>query len=186
MPAARSRLMPRPATRGCGSRQPTTTLAIPASIKASAQGPVRPRKLQGSRVVAIDAPRSDRSPCRFREFSIATISACGPPGGLVVPRPRISSPRKTTAPTLGFGCVRPSPLRAADSAAFIIFSSRARSAAPRRERPALRGLILVPATVGPCRSDRPAPTRHARPLRPLRHRRVLRSPRRRPRSHSDY
>jgi hypothetical protein len=50
MPAARSRSIPSPATRGLGSTLQHTTRRMPAAISASAQGGVRPVWLQGSRV----------------------------------------------------------------------------------------------------------------------------------------
>ena len=50
MPWARRWAMPCPATRGLGSSKATTTLATPASDKATQQGPVRPVCAQGSSV----------------------------------------------------------------------------------------------------------------------------------------
>src|SRR5207244_6977346 len=78
---------------------PTTTLAIPAAITASAHGPVRPVWLHGSRVHASVAPLV-RSPAALS----ATTSAWGPPGGWVAPSKR-SSPDWMTAPTHGLGAV---------------------------------------------------------------------------------
>jgi hypothetical protein len=50
MPAAANRARPCPATSGFGSRIATTARATPAAIRASAQGGVRPKWLQGSSV----------------------------------------------------------------------------------------------------------------------------------------
>ena len=54
-PAARSRLMPAPLTARLGSPSAMTTRAMPASIKASAQGGVRPWCEQGSSVTTRSA-----------------------------------------------------------------------------------------------------------------------------------
>ncbi len=50
--------MPSPATRGSGSMVPTTTLATPAATRASTQGGVRPKNVQGSRVTITVPPRA--------------------------------------------------------------------------------------------------------------------------------
>ena len=49
-PAACRRASPWPATSGLGSGRAATTLAMPATAKASQQGPVRPWWAQGSSV----------------------------------------------------------------------------------------------------------------------------------------
>ena len=63
IPALRSTVDPRPFTRACGSLQPTITRRMPASIIAFVHGGVRPVKQQGSRVVAMLAPRTFALPC---------------------------------------------------------------------------------------------------------------------------
>ena len=50
IPAARSRAKPCPDTSGLGSAMVETTFLIPAAIKESQHGPVRPWCEQGSRV----------------------------------------------------------------------------------------------------------------------------------------
>ena len=62
--------MPWPVTFGSGSSMATMTRATPASMMASALGPVRRVCEQGSRVVASVAPRA-AAPAASR----ATISA---------------------------------------------------------------------------------------------------------------
>src|SRR5690606_26045353 len=122
MPAARKRSRPRPATLGSGSSIPTTTRAMPASTRASAQGGVPPWCEQGSNVTYMVAPRA-RAPARRS----ASVSACGRPPGCVQPR-AITSPvvsSTITAPTAGFGAVVPSPRRASIRAMSMKRASRA-------------------------------------------------------------
>src|SRR3984893_18016185 len=111
MPAARSRLWPWPATSGLGSSSADTTRAIPAAMTASAQGGVLPWCEQGSSVTYMVAPRAV-SPARRN----ASTSAWGRPPGWVQPRPTMTPSLTITAPTAGFGHVRPSPRLPRDSA----------------------------------------------------------------------
>src|SRR5580693_9112966 len=111
MPAARSRAWPSPATSGLGSSSADTTRAIPAAMTASAQGGDLPWCEQGSSVTYSVAPRP-ASPARRN----ASTSAWGRPPGWVQPRPTMTPSLTITAPTAGFGQVRPSPRRPSDSA----------------------------------------------------------------------
>src|SRR5712671_4287418 len=118
-PAARRRRMPRPWTRGFGSTLPITTRRTPEASTASVHGGVRPWWSQGSSVTYRSAPRA-RSPASRS----ATTSACGPPAFAWWPR-AITSPFDTTsAPTTGFGWVRPRPSSASATASSMSRSSR--------------------------------------------------------------
>ena len=77
MPAARSRAIPRPATRGSGSRQATTTRAGRAAITRSAQGGVFPWWVHGSSVTKrVDPGRGvPRGATRSRSRASAWRSA---------------------------------------------------------------------------------------------------------------
>ena len=105
-PAARSRSTPPPAF-AVGSAQPMTTLLIPASIRAWAQGPVRPVWLQGSSVTTAVPPRPAaclRERARPRRGRRQGAGSRPPPRGH-----RSASSR--TAPTGGLGLVVPSTAR---------------------------------------------------------------------------
>src|SRR5580692_7981095 len=136
MPAARRRAWPSPATSGLGSWSADTTRVMPAAMTASAQGGVLPWCEQGSSVTYSVAPRA-ASPARRK----ASTSAWGRPPGWVQPRPTMTPSLTITAPTAGFGQVRPSPRRPSESASAMKRRSAltcARSPRPRppRVRPA--------------------------------------------------
>ena len=98
---------------GLGSRSPIKTRPMPAEITAAVHGGVRPWWLHGSSVTARVAPRSARAPCRRPARARARRSRRAVrPRGRVHPRPSTRSPRNTTAPTGGFGKVRPDARRA--------------------------------------------------------------------------
>jgi hypothetical protein len=99
-PAAASFLKPSPATRGFGSCIAATTRATPAPMRASAQGGVRPKWLQGSSVTYAVAPRA-ASPAT----ASALASACGRPAASCQPSPTTRPSRASTQPTRGFGVV---------------------------------------------------------------------------------
>ena len=85
-----------------GRRWPPPRASTPAAISASAQGPVRPWWLQGSRVTYAVAPRA-RGPACFR----ATISAWSRRSYSWKPSPTTASSRTSTQPTAGLGEARP-------------------------------------------------------------------------------
>ena len=108
--------MPLPATMGFGSSEPTTTRAMPASRMASVQGGWRPWWQQGSSVTYIVAPAGDSVQC-----ARALRSACASPQRSWKPSPMTRPSFTTTAPTMGFGEVQPTP-RPASSRALRIYS----------------------------------------------------------------
>jgi hypothetical protein len=96
---------------------------MPAAISASVHGPVRPVCAHGSSVTTA-VPPCARSPASRS----AMTSACGPPAGWVAPDPTgAPSPSRITAPTGGFGLVRP----------------RTESASSRARRIAARSAVLT-------------------------------------------
>ena len=92
---------------GLGSSAAMCTLLTPASMRAWAQGGVRPQWGHGSSVTKRSAPLAAAPACRS-----ATISACACPGGCVAPSPTTRPSFTSTAPTGGFGSVRPTAERA--------------------------------------------------------------------------
>ncbi len=118
-PAARSRRIPAPATRTSGSSIATTTRRTPASMSASAHGPVRPTCAQGSRVTTAVAPTAAGPAARN-----ASTSACAPPGGCVAPSPTTTPSTSRTHPTHGFGAARRRAPDASCRARSIASSSR--------------------------------------------------------------
>ena len=104
IPSSRRIPSPRPAAFSVGSSDATTTRAIPASMIASVHGGVRPVWQHGSSETYSVAPRA--SPL---QAASAARSACGPPSSAWKPSPSTSPSRTTTAPTSGFGLVRPRP-----------------------------------------------------------------------------
>ena len=91
--------MPRPATWSSGSSSATTTRVTPASIRAVAQGPVRPWWAQGSRVTYAVAPRAGRRP-RVERGDLGVRAARA---GRWRPPPRPRRRGRRTQPTQGFG-----------------------------------------------------------------------------------
>ena len=87
---------PRRARRGPRSRRRPG--ARPASMSASAHGPVRPTCAQGSRVTTRSHRRRPVPAARS-----ASTSACAPPGGCVAPSPTTTPSTTRTQPTHGFG-----------------------------------------------------------------------------------
>ena len=99
------------APSGFGSSTAATTRAMPASTMRLTHGPVRP---SGSTARACSTA-SRRARAR-RPSSSACTSACGSPARSWKPCPTTTpSADTTTAPTSGFGLVRPRP-RAAETA----------------------------------------------------------------------
>jgi len=142
MPARRSSARPRPRTRGFGSRVPTTTRPSPAATTARAHGGVRPKWLHGSRVTYRVAPRARAPAC-----ASANTSACGPPARRCQPLPTTFPPRTKTAPTGGFGRVRPRPRRASTRASAM---KRASASAMKRASAS----AVKPASAGFSPSER--------------------------------
>ncbi len=103
---------PRPDTCGFGSSTAITARRIPASTTRGAQGPVRPTCEQGSSV------QYNVAPCARAPASAKRVNLCvRPASDLVAPRPTTTPSSSTiTAPTMGFGLVRPRPRSASDSA----------------------------------------------------------------------
>ena len=96
---------PRPAAFSVGSSEAMTTREMPAATIASVHGGVRPVCAHGSSETYIVAPRRSAPP----QASIAARSACGPPSSAWKPSPSTWPSRTITAPTSGFGLVRPRP-----------------------------------------------------------------------------
>src|SRR5690242_8267458 len=119
MPASRSRAAP-PAASAFGSNAPMMTRSTPALISASAQGGVLPWCAHGSSDTYTVAPAA-RGPAA----SSAATSACRSPNRACQPSPTMSSPRTTTAPTMGFGAVWPQPRLARSIARRMNARSRA-------------------------------------------------------------
>ena len=105
---------PFPATRGLGSGIPTTTLDIPAAMRASVHGGCLPWWQHGSRVTYIVLP--DGSSVHAAR---ASLSACRQPYFLCQPFPITRSSLTTTAPTRGLGLTKPFPLSASSMAICI-------------------------------------------------------------------
>src|SRR5258706_7067005 len=114
MPAARSLRTPSPAVRGSGSIMPITTRRGRAAVAASTQGGVRPKCAHGSSVTYRVEPRA-ATPAR----ASARSSACGTPPSAVRALASTRRPFATSAPTHGFGAVRPRPRSATRTAARI-------------------------------------------------------------------
>jgi len=110
-PAAARRRKPSPATRGLGSSMAATTLRTPAAMSASVQGAGAPLVAAGLQANVQGGPRA-ASPAS----SSATISACFWPAYVWKPSPTTAPSRSSTAPTAGFGLVRPAPWRARSNA----------------------------------------------------------------------
>ncbi len=128
-----------------GSGTAYTTRLMPASISASAHGPVRPVWLHGSSVTYAVPPRA-RGPA----IRSASTSACGPPATRGIPRrPGCPSAAVITQPTTGFGWVLPMP-RAASSIARRIQATSIgpESALYSAPRQALRSSLTVPRRHG--------------------------------------
>ena len=89
---------------------------MPASRMASVQGGWRPWWQQGSSVTYIVAPAGDSVQC-----ARALRSACASPQRSWKPSPMTRPSFTTTAPTMGFGEVQPTP-RPASSRALRIYS----------------------------------------------------------------
>ena len=160
--------MPGPVDQRVGVLTATTTRAIPAAMMASVHGGVRPWWAHGSSVT-YRVPPAARGPAA----ASAATSAWAPPGGAVAPvnhcrlaaRPR----HHTTAPTHGFGAVRPRTGSAASTARAI--HSR-RPAAGRDPRDAVRTAAPCTASDRGSQDVRPPPRADAggrrRPSRPRR------------------
>ena len=117
----------------------------------------RPR---GSRrCTAASCPDGSTAPSRRRAsrpratapaaFAIALTSACGPPCSSCQPSPRTVPSRTSSAPTIGFGCTRPSP----NSASSIARSRWSWSAAVSRDTDRLYDSVSWRAAQG--RAQRP-------------------------------
>ena len=107
-PARRNAANPRPRTWGFGSRIAATTRLMPLAMMSGTHGGVRLlRWQQGSSVTHSVAPLASRPAWRK-----AITSAWGPPARRWYPAPMIVPWRTTTAPTGGFGLVRPAPRQA--------------------------------------------------------------------------
>ena len=120
VPASRSCAHPWPATKGFGSRAPTTTRAMPASRIASVQGGVLPQWQHGSSVTYRVLPAGSSA-----HAASASRSAWGWPHAVCQPSPMMRPSFTITAPTSGFGLVQPVPLSASASARAMKASSRA-------------------------------------------------------------
>jgi len=140
IPARRSASAPCPLTRGLGSWTANTTRAMRASIKALAQGGVRPWWLQGSSVTYAVAPATGS----LAERS-AMISAWGSPARSCQPSPMMRSPLASTHPTRGLGWVVSSP-RSARAKARVI-ASRSNSVNIRHPQAIVPGQPLSRALV---------------------------------------
>lgn len=123
MLAWRSRSIPLPLWRGFGSTVAMTTRLIPAAMIASVQGGVRPWVEHGSSVTYNIEP-SGLIPLDSASQR-ASISACGWPARLCQPLPMSFPALTSTAPTIGFGEVRPQPFLARPKARRIQCTSQA-------------------------------------------------------------
>ena len=107
IPASFRPATPLPETSGLGSSAGIWTRRIPARMIASVQGGVLPKWLQGSSDTYISAP-AQALPAAAR----ASISAWQEPQGPVPPVAMTAPSFTMTAPTGGFGEVRPICLKA--------------------------------------------------------------------------
>src|SRR5437763_1137465 len=102
IPSSRSMPSPRPLAFSLGSSLATTTRASRASTIASVHGGVRPWWQHGSSDTYIVAPAGSAV-----HADRASRSACGMPAAAWKPSPMVRPSFTITAPTSGFGLVRP-------------------------------------------------------------------------------